>query len=177
MLAGSWAIGQFFLAPLIYMESSWRIVFSGIIGAPFLINLFFIHSNLLETPRYLASKGRYPEARIVLDFIANTNRRPKIQCKLRGEISEQATKGKYLKKDEEYNYQLAQSLNYFDLFKFPSLKKTSLMLLAIWVFRYVAYYGINFSLTSFGGEIFTNFTLVAFAELIACLVACKIFNM
>jgi len=41
----------------------------------------------------------------------------------------------------------------------------------VWAFRYFAYYGINFSLASFGGEIFTNFTLAAFAEILACVAA------
>ena len=52
------------------------------------LSLILIYPNLLETPRYLASKKRFLEAHAALNFIASTNRRPPLKSRLMGEMFE-----------------------------------------------------------------------------------------
>jgi len=57
-----------------------------------------------------------------LDFMAHTNRRPKMQARLVGEHPEAMRSGGMT---TDYATKLAESFNYLDLFKFESLKRTS----------------------------------------------------
>ena len=164
-----WAFAQLVFSILVYLESDWRFICAGFIGIPMLSTLIPMHLYLLETPRYLVSQRRFIEAHATLNFIATTNRRPPLKSRLMGEMDDvnQQVTLIFQKRNTDKNEEQNKNFGYIDLFRFSSLRNMTLCMIFIWFFRYFAYYGLNFSLSSLGEEIYLNFIVIAMAEIIA----------
>lgn len=172
-----WSFAQIIYTPIIYYSNHWRIICIGVIGIPFLASFFLASRNLFETPRYLISKKRFDEARIILNKIALYNRRPKFNYKIEGETEEielQDSKSEFFKKDSVDHKIKKKNYNYVDLFKYKSLRTNTIFMFFLWFFRYFCYYGLAFSLPALGGEMHQNFLIIAVAEFAACLISGKI---
>ena len=80
--------------------------------------------SILETPRWLASKNRYEDAKQILNKISQINLRPRFNYKLEGEMDQSnqeephLTTGRSLtSKDLDALLSTEQNYNYFDLFR------------------------------------------------------------
>ncbi|EGR30923.1 major facilitator superfamily protein, putative [Ichthyophthirius multifiliis] len=166
----SWAIAQILYSFVSLYLQNWRYVCTVFIGIPSLLLVFVCNKSLLETPRYFVSKNMYEEARVVLDKICLQNKRPRFQYRLEGEMQEGLD---YHQKQNQQNLQV-HNYNYLDLFRFPSLRKITLCMMLLWVFRYIIYYGQTFSLSSLGAEMHSNLTFTAMSEIVATLLSAPI---
>lgn len=172
-----WAFAQIVFSFLKLWIKSWRVITTLIIGAPFVLGLWLAWKIVVETPRYLVTRKRYAEARSVLNHIAVTNKRPQFKFRLDGEMDDESNKATRIYEPmgkEEKVVQDTINHTYLDLFRFSSIRKITIFSLYLWFFRYFAYYGLNFSLASFGAELYTNFILSAIAEIIGCVLAGKL---
>lgn len=166
-----WAFGQIIYSGVAYFIGSWRIICIAVTGIPFLIIFILAYRVTLETPKFMVSQNRYFEARVILNQIAQYNKRPQFTYRLEGEMEEYQQTNKYSEpKPIERDYVRIQSENYgyIDLFRYGSLRTLTFCLLFLWFFKYFTYFGLAFSLPGFGGEIHENFLLTAVAELVAC---------
>mmetsp|Transcript_16896 Transcript_16896/g.14780 ORF Transcript_16896/g.14780 Transcript_16896/m.14780 type:complete len:225 (-) Transcript_16896:329-1003(-) len=145
------------------------------IGVPSLLSLLPSYFFIYETPRYLASKKKYSEARDIINKMCKVNKRPRFLPKLTGELEEENNKATLIfpPKTEGENQGDEHTTGYLDLFR-GELRKESFSLLYIWFFRNIAYFGLNFSLPVLGSEVYTNFTLAAVSEVVANLLAAPI---
>lgn len=149
-----------------------------VIGTPFLVSFILAFKLLVETPRYLFSMKRYGEARNILNSIAIYNRRPNFNYLLDGEVDLDSFS---LKNEfkllicESDPHSLKKNYNYIDIFRYPSLRKITFFMFLLWFFRYFTYFGLAFSLSSFGPDLHENFLLSAIGEFLACLLSGKFF--
>lgn len=66
---------------------------------------------------------------------------------------------------------LNKGSSYLDLFRHWKLAKITLILMISWFLRYFAYYGIQFSIETFGGSISYTLIFVSVAEVLAALIS------
>ena len=174
------ALAQVFTSPIFYIGGNWRNILIIFIGVPFVLSLLPTIGLIYETPRWLVSKRQFSQARDVINKICVVNRRPKFRSRLIGEMDEELSKvttifpPKYPYQSLDGTSQPSQTIGYLDLFTHPDLKKQTWLLLYIWFFRNITYYGLNFSLPVLGTAVYTNFTIAAVSEAIANLVAAPI---
>ena len=133
-----------------YAERNWRHL-QLIISVPpiiFLVAYYF----LPESPRWLISKGRLDEAKVILEKAAKTNKRP-------WPTTVDLTTGSEVKEStEEVKNSTA---NIWDLFKTPNLRKNTLIQYFNWFSASFVYYALTFnSGTLFPGDIYIN-TLIS----------------
>lgn len=178
---------QILFSGALQISNDWRIITTLLVGAPSLVSLYFCWRHLCETPRYLVTRRRYEDARTVLNLIAVTNNRRPFKFRLDGEMDEESNKALRIFSPHKHPEQQQQNSvepgsavgnvgnehGYIDLFRYGSLRSVTFFLLYIWFFRYLAYYGLNMSLESFGADIYKSFTLAAIVESIACILAGK----
>ncbi len=69
----------------------------------------------------------------------------------------------------------SRSYNYWDLVKYPSLRKITLTLSYAYFTLYLCYYGAIFALASLGGNVYMAAIYVNIAELIAYIISSKFF--
>lgn len=175
-LTAVWALAQIIYTPISYYIGNWRIICIGIIGLPFLFSFIPAFKFLVETPRYLLSRKKFTEARIILNSIALYNRRCNFDYLLEGETNYEGYDldiggNKTLLQAESDPYIAKINYNYLDIFRYPSLRKITFFMFLLWFFRYFTYFGFTFSLASFGAELHQNFLLTAIGEFIACIIS------
>ena len=163
---------------MILLLGDWRHVFIFFMAVPWFISLWPNIKFIYENPRYLNSMQNYKKAREVLNKICAINLRPPFRAKLYGEMDFENSKATTFfppKKPRESTQNVNMSSSgYLDLFKFKELRKTTLVLLYVWFFRNFVYYGLNYSLSVLGTEVYQNFTITALSETIANLFAARI---
>jgi len=174
-LAFVFAGTQLITSTLFNSMGTWRKTFLVIIGIPALVSLIPILIWIYETPRWLISKHQYAKAREILNKICHVNNRPEFKARLIGEIEEVSANVTTIFPPRETKDQSADTnIGYLDLFTRPALRKTTLLLLYVWFFRNVTYYGLNYSLPVLGTALYRNFTFAAVSEAIASIIAVKI---
>jgi MFS transporter, OCT family, solute carrier family 22 (organic cation transporter), member 1 len=167
-----WAVAQVLTSPLFYIISEWRAIFIGVIAIPFLISLIPTYFFIFETPRYLVSKKQFFAARDVIKRMCVVNLRPIFQPRLLNELEDLNNRVTLIYAPRHSNETKSQgSKGYIDLFTEPELRRVTFLLLYIWFFRNITYFGLNYSLPVLGEAIYTNFTVAAFSEAFANLVA------
>jgi len=170
------ALAQVFTSPVFYIGGDWRNILVIIIGIPFLISLLPTIGLVYETPRWLVSRKQFVKAREVINKICVVNRRPKFRSRLIGEMDEESSKATTIfpSKNNQRDSTPPKTLGYLDLITHPNLRRETLLLLYVWFFRNIAYYGLNFSLPVLGTAVYTNFTIAAIAEVFSNLIAAPI---
>lgn len=113
------------------------------------MTVYPVQKYLLEAPRYLVSRNMYEAAKKNLQIIAQWNKRPKFIYRLEGEMADKSQEARAEKAevhpnlaDDDY-IQPEQSKNYtyLDLFRLTSLRKITIVVILMWIFRYVTYFG------------------------------------
>ncbi|KAK6195569.1 hypothetical protein SNE40_000973 [Patella caerulea] len=152
-----WTIGVLFLALATYLIHDWKTlhILIGALTFPFVLGWFVVPESL----RWLATKGKIEEAKVVLDKIARFNGTKvpdNAEAILRkvAEIERQSNEG-----EKKYTY--------IDIYRgFPMIKK-SLCLNYIWFSCSAIYYGFSFGVSNFSGNFYLNFFLMNVIELSA----------
>ncbi|XP_040063335.1 organic cation transporter protein [Ixodes scapularis] len=152
------AIGLLALPAFAWVFQDWRHL-QAVISVPLVI--FVAWSWYLpESPRWLVATGRLKKARKVLLQAGAANN---IEIKNVDSIIEQLRR-KITEQDEA-----AGDVNWFDLLRTPKVRRYSIILVYASMTCGAVFYGLQFSVTSLGGDPYINFVLAAAAELPVCL--------
>ncbi|KAK6640769.1 hypothetical protein RUM44_012466 [Polyplax serrata] len=140
-------------AGIAYFIRDWKQIQLAItLPAVLLLGLWWI---LPESPRWLLAMGRIEENVEILKEAAKTNKRTVVQNidkSLRQSSAEEET-------DEKEN------VGIIDLFRYPNIRKKSLLLYVIWFSVYFVYYGLVMNLTNIGGDIYVNTIISGLVEI------------
>lgn len=157
-----------------YLLKDWRlIVFC--IAVPLLAMNLFISRFILESPVFLVEKGRFEEARAVLNKIALLNQRQAFGFRLDEELQSRHLVKKYSQEvhqtdSVELEMQYGKwNLSYWDLIKFRSLRGTTCSLSLLWFILDIVWIGVVYSIQSLGNDMNQTFLLLAVSELVAVL--------
>ncbi|XP_010628011.1 solute carrier family 22 member 13 isoform X2 [Fukomys damarensis] len=143
----AFALGQMVLAGLAYGVRKWRLLQISS-TAPILL-LFFCFWVVPESARWLLIQGRMEEARQLVQKAASVNKRELTP----GLLSQLAPEEK------------GPSGNAFDLFRYPHLRKVTLILICVWFVDSLTYYGFSFQVGDFGMDIYLTQLIFGAVEL------------
>lgn len=146
-----YTLGYFMAAFLAYGIESWRwLQITMTVPALLFIPYYWV---VPESSRWLITKGRTAEARVILETAAKTNKK---------EVSEemilQALEMSKASKDGGKG-------NYFDLFRYPNLRRKTLNLYFNWFVNSGVYYGLSLNTGNLGGNDYINFIISGAVEL------------
>lgn len=102
-----------------------------------------------ESARWLLSKGRNDEAIQIIEAVAKENKVQIPKEVLKGIIDEQA-----LPKDIAEN-----KPSLWDLFRYPNLRKKTLLIFFCWFVNSATYYGLSWNTSNLGGNDLVNFAI------------------
>ncbi|XP_023324223.1 organic cation transporter protein isoform X3 [Eurytemora carolleeae] len=132
-----------------------------------------------ESPRWLVSENRYPEALQVLKEAAkiNGNSLPSDEEMLdlleniakEEQIIEPATKTSKEKVEHVFKEMIA-------LFKTPEMRKRTLNIYFSWMVVAGVYYGLSFNTKNIGGDIYISNFIAGMAEVVACVLIIPALN-
>ncbi|XP_071528745.1 organic cation transporter protein-like [Panulirus ornatus] len=146
-----YTVGYFTAAALAWGISSWRwLQVTMTLPAIFFIPYYWI---IPESTRWLITKGRKDDARVILMKAAKVNKK---------EVSEdmmlKALVGPKAGKD-------AGRGNFFDLFRYPNLRRKTLNIFFNWFVNSGVYYGLSLNTGNLGGNAYLNFVISGAVEL------------
>lgn len=153
----SWTVGLCALPLIAYLTRHW--VTLGLVTSSVTVLMFFYWTFLPESPRWLLSQGRYAEATAALMRIADTNGKSVDPVELRLNLQKL---GERIRKEKHLNTVNNTSL---DLIRHPNIRKKFLIITLCWVADISAYYGLQINVSNLAGNPFTNFFLLALAEI------------
>ncbi|XP_058411152.1 solute carrier family 22 member 13 isoform X4 [Diceros bicornis minor] len=132
----AFSVGQMVLAGLAYGICNWRIL--QIAGTSPVLLLFFYYWVLPESARCLLTRGRVEEAKTLIQKAATVNKR-KLSPELLSQLVPEKT---------------GPSGNALDLFRYPQLRKMTLILFLVWFVDSLGYFGLGLKVGDFGLDIY-----------------------
>ncbi|XP_004419571.1 PREDICTED: solute carrier family 22 member 13 [Ceratotherium simum simum] len=132
----AFSVGQMVLAGLAYGIRNWRIL--QIAGTSPVLLLFFYYWVLPESARWLLTWGRVEEAKTLIQKAATVNKR-KLSPELLSQLVPEKT---------------GPSGNALDLFRYPQLRKMTLILFLVWFVDSLGYFGLGLKVGDFGLDIY-----------------------
>ncbi|XP_014439836.1 solute carrier family 22 member 13 isoform X2 [Tupaia chinensis] len=132
----AFSVGQMALAGLAYLVRDWRLF--QIAGTSPVLLLFFYIWALPESARWLLTRGKVEEAKQVIQKAASVNRR-KLPPELLNQLVPEKT---------------GPSGNALDLFRYPQLRKVTLILFCVWFVDSLGYFGLSLQVGDFGLDIY-----------------------
>ncbi|XP_033750131.1 organic cation transporter protein-like [Pecten maximus] len=152
---GFWAVGLMTLALWGFFIRDWRtlVIATSVTGLPMLLSWRFVP----ESPRWLISKGRLEEAKVLLTTMADYN-----NATLSDEDFEQLHT--YTKKEQESLVE-KKRYNYVDLFKTKTMVKNTLIVMFGWFVSSSVYYGLNFNTSNLAGNLYINTFIAGLVEI------------
>lgn len=181
----TWGIGQILFVPIAYYYPDWNIEILYFIGLPLFVQIV-TYIWIYESPKFMIMKRRYNEAETIIRKIADTNKKSVNAFKFSehdqdekntalNEVSVQSIDS--VSTVAQANQQEAasntghRSYNYWDLIKYPSLRKITIILSYAYFTLYLCYYGAIFALASLGGNVYMAAIYVNIAELVAYIIS------
>ncbi|KAK6195570.1 hypothetical protein SNE40_000974 [Patella caerulea] len=151
-----WQTGISIFALAMYLIHDWKIlhIFIGALTFPYLLGWFVVPESL----RWLATKGKIEEAKVVIDKIAQFN----------GTTVPDNTEAilRKVAEMERRNNQGEKKYTYIDIYRgFPMFKK-SFCVQYIWLSCSAIYYGFAFGISKFSGNFYLNFFLMNIIEIL-----------
>merc|ERR1712136_161610 len=143
-----------------YVLGDWRYihVFISCLALPFMITSCFIP----ETPRWLATKGKYKELKSVLSKYAKSNGK-ELTEEMWFEIKSQAEK---TRRADEYGDGAGRKVAVWDLFKRPMMRLMSMNTMFMWFTVAMVYYGLILNGGKLSGDFYINNTFNSAVEVI-----------
>ncbi|GFO12340.1 organic cation transporter protein [Plakobranchus ocellatus] len=162
-----WSLGMFTLVLAAFLVRDWQTL-QLVLSCPMVIVGVSYIWLMPESPRWLLSKGRYSEARAILQTMSKVNKREIPEKMLMSEVCTEA------REDQTEEYQPpAKGENMWRLLKSPVLVIRLIILAYGWLINSMVYYGLTLNVGSIiEGDIYLNFLVMSVLELIAyvCLV-------
>uniref|UniRef100_A0A1B6LD98 Major facilitator superfamily (MFS) profile domain-containing protein n=1 Tax=Graphocephala atropunctata TaxID=36148 RepID=A0A1B6LD98_9HEMI len=110
-----------------------------------------------ESARWLLTKGRQEEARLIVKAAAKENK-----VDLPDDILDNLLTPT---KEEEKMEEAGEKPSLFDLFKYPNLRKKSVILFFLWFVNSMTYYGLSWNTSNLGGgNDYVNFLICGLVE-------------
>lgn len=159
------------------IAGNWRVICIVLIALPTALSVYPLFKYIFETPRFLYSIKQYQQAKDVINNICIVNRKPRFRARLDGENEKDTTDSTFeMRRHRTTSLEIRAShiSGYLELFKDAKLRRITIALMFIWFFRNFSYYGLSFALPTLGTEVYQNFTIAAFAEIAANLLAGRI---
>ncbi|XP_071788754.1 organic cation transporter protein-like [Asterias amurensis] len=141
MLSVLFALGYVLLSLLAYLLREWRHLQLALSLPISIFLLYFIF--LPESPRWLISKKRYKEAKMVIDKIAEVNG-TQVPENLFDDPED------HDEKEKTSESSTSRQPTHIDLFRTPNMRKKTLNLLYNWFVSGFVYYGLSLSTSSLG---------------------------
>lgn len=154
-----WCFGHMMLAGVAYMITHWRLL-TVVLVLPEVIFIILFYFLIPESPRWLLTKDRGEEARVVIEKMADKNGR---------ELPD--AKKMEIKVEVQQNHMTA-----VDLCRTPQICILTVALSYAWFAGGFIYYGLSLNTASLGGNPYVNFVLNGAVEVpgyIFCGIACK----
>lgn len=152
------AIGFLVIAGIAYHVHDWRkldilVTLPGLLYLPY---WWFIP----ESARWLISKGRHEEARVIIEAVAKENK-----VVLEGDVLEELLTAS--KEEEENNKKQSQGPepSILVLFQHPNLFKKSMIIFLLWFVCSLTYYGLSWNTNNLGGNNYINFIISGMVEI------------
>lgn len=146
------SLGYIFTAVFAYFFSDWR-QFQIAITLPGLVFMCY-YWIIPESSRWLLSKSRKDEAMVIIEAVIKENKATVPQEVLDSIRNEQ-------KEEKDPN---AREASLFDLFRYPNLRKKTLLIFLGWLVNSCAYYGLSWNTSNLGGNDLVNFTVAGGVE-------------
>ncbi|KAK3802939.1 hypothetical protein RRG08_020040 [Elysia crispata] len=149
-----WPLGMMAFAGTAWCLEDWSQlhIATALLGATLILGYFYIP----ESPRWLATQGRLTESMAALEKIARTNNKA-LPPSARKVLENIASKKKVGDKGRKFTY--------LDLFKTRQSARTTLTFGFLWVTLAVTYYGINFAVSSFAGNLYLNMFVMSVVQM------------
>ncbi|XP_048240049.1 organic cation transporter protein-like [Haliotis rufescens] len=153
-----WCMGLFTLGLIAYFVRHWQTL-QLIAAAP--TTLYFLFYWIVpESPRWLISRGRIPEAQAIIQKVASVN-----GVKLPEGVLEKVTVD-----DQEKSVRVTQ------MFTTPYLLFITLIIFYNWFVASVVYYGLGLNVQNLSGDIYVNFTIANIVELASYIMCVTLLN-
>lgn len=165
------AIGQMIFPILVYYFSGWRTIMSLVFTLPIIITFLF-YRTMNESPRFLNIKEQWQETREAILNMARINNRSIPPFALFDELDKAATQERLAERnmqDDQLNVKLNYSM--LTLFKYNSLKMTTLALIYMHLVISAIYYVLWYSSDPLYPDIHTNFFISGAIELFGYLIS------
>lgn len=144
--------GYILTAGFAYMITDWRMLQVGI-TIPSIVFLFYWWF-IPESARWLLMKGRAQEAKDLLQRASKENG---------VEIPREAL-DTLLSNNSEDSTPDSKKASLFDLFRYPNLRRKSLLLFFNWLVNSGTYYGLSWHASNLGGNDYVNFLISGLVE-------------
>ncbi|XP_066974769.1 organic cation transporter protein-like isoform X1 [Macrobrachium rosenbergii] len=144
-----YTLGYFMAAFLAFEIKSWRwLQISMTLPALLFIPYYWV---IPESTRWLITKGRSAEAKVILEKAAKINKK---------KVTEEMVLQAVAKGNKD-----GGKGNFFDLFRFPNLRRKTLNLHFNWFVNSGVYYGLSLNTGNLGGNDYLNFIISGAVEL------------
>ncbi|KAM8945320.1 solute carrier family 22 member 2 [Pelodytes ibericus] len=150
----AFTVGLLILVGLAYVITNWRWLQLAITLPNFVFLSYYW--CVPESPRWLISQNRKPEAKVIIENIAKKN----------GKMVPETLE--ILTADEETGEK--QIPSYLDLVRTPQIRRHTFILMYIWFTCAVVYQGLIMHIGTTGGNIYFDFTISALVEFPAALI-------
>ncbi|XP_054158724.1 organic cation transporter protein-like, partial [Oppia nitens] len=159
-----WAVGYCLLPAISYMLPNFRhmILAKTLPQILWLVWLIFIP----ESPRWLLTHEKWDRLDRQLKQAVQMNSLPandldsQLKSLKNSYIIEQQITGQ----NNNGNNSSNNKTNYWDLFRWPNLRRTTLIMYFTWFVNAFVYYGISLNIGDFGGNLFINFLIAGLLE-------------
>jgi OCT family organic cation transporter-like MFS transporter 4/5 len=153
------ALGELYIVLIAYLVRDWR-VYQAVVAAPFFI--FFVYVFFIpESVRWLISRERREEAKIVLARVAKVN---KVIMPRMDEESDSMSET-----EEDCNTKPKQNIGISQLITNSTMRLRFIVMAFNWVVATLGYYGLSLSSAGLSSDPFTSFALSATMEIPAYL--------
>ncbi|XP_072019579.1 organic cation transporter protein-like isoform X2 [Amphiura filiformis] len=146
-----WSFGMMLLALLAFLIPDW-FVLQLVLTLPLIIP-FFLIPILKESPRWLMTQGRFDEAEVIIQDIARVNK-----TTIPEPLFEESEKKEILETNQ------AQQATVIDLFRTPTLRRRTLIMMFCWFVNSIVYYGLSLSTSDLGTNDYVAFFLSGLVE-------------
>ncbi|XP_026679607.1 organic cation transporter protein-like [Diaphorina citri] len=156
------SIGFLLIAGLAYFVHDWRHldILVTLPGLIYLAYWWFIP----ESARWLISKGRNEEAKLIIQAVAEENKVILEGFVLDGLLAPSPEEEEKLKAQND-----GPKPSIFELFRHPNLFKKSVIIFFLWFVCSLTYYGLSWNTANLGGNIYLNFIISGMVEIPAYL--------